>query len=282
MIAISDTGGSKSDWAFVQEGTEPIRIETSGFNPFTHNAEEYQYNLLSAFSIIDLKSIKSVFYYGAGTSKEVGQNILQSILRQVFPNSKIEINTDLLAAARATCRDSEGIACILGTGCNTGVYDGKQIIDSIPTLGYLVGDEGSGAHLGKLLIKSYFYKEMPIDIRAAFEDYIPGKHEYILDHLYNHPPANQFLGSLTRFASQHLDHPFIQKLLSQNFQDFVDSQLSKYLQYQSLPVHFVGSIAQIFKEELKKCLELNKSQLGQIIAKPLPLLIQYHAHEKNS
>lgn len=282
MIAICDIGGSKGDWGFVGADNIINVIETPGFNPFIHDGTLFLDQLKSSFIGIELDKVYTVYYYGTGCREESSKVKVKSMLKLVFPNAELEVDIDLLASGRATCGHQKGIACILGTGANSGLYDGKYIIDNIPTLGYIAGDEGSGAHLGKLLIKSYFYREMHQDIRDAFEIFFPGKHEKILNGLYNNAPANQFLASFTKFASIHIDHPLIQKLLDQNFQTFIDTQLSKYPDYQSVPSNFVGSVAYYFKNALIKCLEKNKIKAGTIIPKPIHNLIQYHIEDENN
>lgn len=282
MIVTCDIGGSKGDWGFIGPDNGITTVETPGFNPFIHDSSLFQEQLKSCFNGIDLSKVKKVYYYGTGCREESSKIKVRDVLNSIFLNAEPEVDIDLLASARATCGHQRGIACILGTGANSGLYDGKYIVDNIPTLGYLAGDEGSGANLGKLLIKSYFYREMPQDIRDAFELFFPGKHEKILHGLYNNPPANQFLASFTQFASLHLSHPFIQKLLDLNFQSFIDTQLSKYEGHQILPANFVGSVAFYFQHELIKCLKKNKIKPGIIISKPIQNLIQYHIDDENN
>ncbi len=282
MIAVCDIGGSKGDWGFIHPDNKIVLAETAGFNPFIHDSNLFVDQLISAFKDIPLQEVKKVYYYGTGCREESSKEKVRRFLSLVFTGAVLEVDIDLLASARATCGHHKGIACILGTGANSGLYDGKYIEDNIPTLGYLAGDEGSGAHLGKLLIRSYFYREMPQDIREEFEIFFPGKHEKILQGLYTNPPANQFLASFTQFVSKHLSHPFTQKILDQNFQAFIDTQLSKYPGYQTLPANFVGSIAYYFQNQLIKCLEKNKIKAGTIISKPLQNLIQYHIEDENN
>lgn len=282
MIVTCDIGGSKGDWGFIGHDHEIITVETPGFNPFIHDSNLFQEQLKSSFQNIDLSKVNTVYYYGTGCREESSKIKVRNLLHSIFLQAELEVDIDLLASARATCGHQKGIACILGTGANSGLYDGKYIVDNIPTLGYLAGDEGSGANLGKLLIKSYFYREMPLEIRDAFEIFFPGKHEKILQGLYTNPPANQFLASFTKFASNHLSHPFIQKLLDQNFQSFIDTQLSKYEGHQILPANFVGSVAFYFQQELMNCLKKNKIKAGIIIPKPLQNLIQYHIDDENN
>lgn len=276
MIAICDSGGTKGDWAFI-DGDNKQQFVSPGFNPYTHDIPVYLEALRSLFdSHVELNKISSLYFYSAGCREVEQQNKVRQGLMSLFSNATIEVNQDLLASARATCGLEHGIACILGTGANSGLYDGHQFIDNIPTLGYLVGDEGSGAHFGKLLIKSYFYREMPKNILEEFDLAFPGKHEKILAQLYSKNAPNTYLGSFMKFAIQYLDHPFIYNLLIKNFQDFIDTQLCKYEGYKVLPVHFVGSVAHYFHQPLKDCLQRNGIQCGYMISKPMDRLIEFH------
>jgi glucosamine kinase len=278
MIAICDTGGSKGDWVLVPVEGPEIPILTAGFNPFTHDPKTYEMALQEAFSKLRPDQVMKVYYYGAGVRELSAKEKVHSVLIRVFPQAEITIEVDLVASARATCQRSKGIACILGTGANSCLYDGSSIVDNIRTLGYLAGDEGSGAHFGKLLVKAYFYRDMPPDLRSAFDQKYPGSYENILNRLYHEPAPNQFLGSFTHFAAEWRSHPFVQQLLTQNFQDFIDSQVSKYADFQSVPIHFVGSMAYHFKEILEKVLVRYNARLGTVIARPLEKLIQFHRH----
>lgn len=276
MIAICDSGGTKGDWAFFGENQKQL-FASPGFNPYTHDLATYLEALKSLFEThLDFNGITAVYFYSAGCRETQQQEKVRKGLASLFGQSRIEVNQDLLAAARATCGTQKGIACILGTGANSGLYDGRQFIDNIPTLGYLVGDEGGGAHFGKLLIKSYFYREMPESIRTEFDKAFPGKHEKILAQLYSKNAPNTYLASFMKFAIQYLDDPFIYKLLIKNFQDFIDTQLSKYQGYRELPVHFVGSVAHYFHLPLKACLHENGIKEGFMIPKPLDRLIEFH------
>lgn len=275
MIAICDSGGTKGDWVFIRD-QEVHKLVAPGFNPYTHEISQYLETLQSLLHEISAEQVGHVHFYGAGCREEKQQENVRKGLARLFSKAEIEVRQDLLAAARATCGHSRGIACILGTGANSGLYDGSDFIDNIPTLGYLAGDEGSGAHFGKLLIKAYFYREMPENVRTAFDEFFPGKHEKILSHLYSKNTPNTFLASFMKFAVEHTGDPFIHKLLLKNFQDFLDTQVSKYDGYRDLSVHFVGSVAHYFTDILKECLERNGVHCGLILPRPMDSLIEFH------
>lgn len=280
MIAVCDIGGSKGDWGII-DGNESIVIESAGFNPFIHDPREFELKLKNDLKDIKISKIKEIYYYGTGCREESSKQKIRSILSQVFTNARLHVDIDLLASARATCGHQKGIACILGTGANSGLYDGKYLLDNVPTLGYMCGDEGSGAYLGKLLLRSYFYRDLPLELKSAFEEKYPGKHEFILNGMYKQSAPNQFLASFSTFIADHLNHIFIQNLLDKSFQDYIDTQLSKYEAYQTFPANFVGSIAFHFKPALHKVLEKNGISLGKVISKPIHDLIKYHIEDEN-
>ena len=275
MIAICDSGASKGDWAIL-DGDRIIPFESSGFNPYSHDPMNYQ-NELNTLIDSEIKSkVLKVYFYGAGCAEQGQKNKVQALLSNVFLHGQIVVDTDLLAAAKATCGNTKGIACILGTGSNSGLYDGQDFIDNIPNLGYLLGDEGGGNYFGKLLIRSYFFREMPANLMTAFESFA-GSHESIMKKLYSKDQAvNTYLASFMRFGMEHRENPFIQSLIYKDFEDLILANLSKYEGYQSIPVHFVGSIAYYYQSILKDCLLHHGIQCGTIIAKPLNNLIEYH------
>lgn len=275
MIAICDSGASKGDWAFIKD-SGIVFLESSGFNPYTHDHSSYQEELIRTIEPEISQGVLRVYFYGAGCA-EPGQKLkVKALLDNVFPNSKVNVDTDLLAAAKATCGNNKGIACILGTGSNSGLYDGHAFIDSVPNLGYLLGDEGGGNYFGKLLIRSYFFRDMPVNLKPAFEVFA-GSQEKIMKKLYSKDEAvNTYLASFMRFAMEHKEDPFIQHLIIKDFQDLINANLSKYDGYKLIPTHFVGSVAYYYQDLLKACLAQNGIPCGIILAKPLNNLVEYH------
>ena len=277
MIAICDSGASKGDWAFISTDGEVQYLEVSGFNPYTHDHGSYYTELIKKTPHHINQQVNQVTYYGTGCGEQSKKNEVKGLLSRVFTHASIQVETDLLAAARATCGTSKGIAVITGTGSNSGLYDGQLFIDSVPNLGYLLGDEGSGNYFGNLITRAYFFRDMPSDLIVPFETFVGGRHELLLQKLYDKTRAvNTYLASFMPFASLHIEHPFIQKLMKKNFQDLVDANLSKYQDYHTTPIHFVGSVAYHFKTFLQACLEENRLICGNILARPMDNLVNYH------
>jgi glucosamine kinase len=276
MVIIADCGSTKCDWLLVHGERDQQLENTVGFSPFFHTTTEIkeiiQTQLLSK---IKPAEVEQVWFYGTGIHDEHRAEIVAAALRAVFPNAGVEVEHDLLASARATCKRSAGIACILGTGSNSCYYDGKKILDNVTSLGWLLGDEGSGTHLGKALLRAWFYRELPTDLNSAFNEAYPEGPNVIKDKIYE-KGANAYLASFTRFLGDHLQHPYIQRLVADSLGEFLDRHVSKYSGYQSVPVHFVGSIAHHFQQVLEKCMEERKLQLGVVIRKPIYPLAEYH------
>ena len=206
---------------------------------------------------------------------EVCAEIVAAALRAAFPKAVVEVEHDLLGAARAACGRSAGVACILGTGSNSCYFDGKKILDNVPSLGWLLGDEGSGTHLGKALLRAKFYRELPADLNTAFDEAYPEGMDAIKDRIYE-KGANAYLATFTRFLGDHLQHPFVQDLVASCLGEFLDRQAGKYSGVQYVPLHFVGSIAYHFQSVLARCMEERKLKMGNIVRKPIYSLADYH------
>ena len=276
MIAIADGGATKTDWRFIDEGGLRHSSSTIGFNPFYVSTPAVVSELNQYFvKTAPVQSTHKLYYYGSGCSEASRQAILSEAFQSIFPRARIEISDDLLGCARATCRTSSGIACILGTGSNSCLYDGEKIIDQVTNLGFYLGDEGSGSHLGKALIKAYFYREIPEELAKDFERKYSPKRKDLLDHIYGDKP-NVYLASFSKFLAEHLEQPFSKKLVLHCFGEFLDRHVCKYQGCNELPIHFVGSIAHYFLSPLKLALQARQLKLGSIIQKPIKDLVEFH------
>lgn len=276
MIVVTDSGSTKADWVFAASAGTQRLVQTRGLNPFFHPADQIERVLGQELAPhVDLATVDAVYFYGAGCSDEKRVGIMTEGLMRIFPNAHIQVDHDLLAAARATCGHQPGIACILGTGSNSCLFDGRAILDNITSLGYLVGDEGSGSHLGKYLIRGYFYREMPDHIAELFrQEFVPDK-SAVLDQIYGATP-NVYLASLATFVRLHLNEPYIRELALTSFRTFIQRHILKYPKHQELPVHFIGSIAYHFGVLLLDVLTEFQLTPGVILRKPIDQLVTYH------
>jgi glucosamine kinase len=276
MFIIADSGSTKADWTIVKPDGTTFLVSTMGFNPFYHTADFIAAELNKEFvRQVPCKEINKVIYYGTGIHDNYRANIVADGLKQIFPNATVDVEHDLLASARATCGKNPGIACIIGTGSNTCLYDGEKITDNVSNLGFMAGDEGSGSDLGRRLIQAYFYRELPKELKDDFDEKYPEGPTAIKNRLYE-PGANVFLASFTRFLSEHKEHYFVQKLVGAAFQSLIDRHICKYNGNTGVPIHFVGSIAYYFQEILRIELHLRGMKMGDIVRKPIDNLVAYH------
>lgn len=276
MIVIADSGSTKADWKFL-DGNREHTIHSMGFNPVFHSSNEISEGLQEAIDgSIPAEGPKEIYYYGTGCWDNRRKDVIRKALNEVFPAATVNVYHDLLGAARATCGTEPGISCIIGTGSNTCLYDGTDVVDNVTNLGYLCGDEGSGTHLGKKLIRHYFYREFPKDLVEPFEQYVGGGKGKILDNIYGEATPNVYLASFTRFMSAHKDHYFIQRILYRSFAEFIDRHVRKYEGHIKLPVHFIGSIAFIFQETLNLVLTERGMHSGTFIKQPIDSLVEFH------
>ncbi len=282
MIVITDSGSTKADWIFCSTAGEQVSRQTMGLNPFFHSSDVIEEVLMRDLaSTIDLSQVEAVHYYGAGCSDDKRVQIMHAGLQRVFRQADIHVEHDLLAAARATCGREPGIACILGTGSNSCLYNGRDILDNVTSLGYLVGDEGSGSHLGKYLIRAYFYRELPEELMQQFGNEFAADKTRVLDQIYG-PSPNVYLASLATFMHQHLDSEYIRELAKSSFREFVQRHVLKYEGCATLPVHFIGSIAFHFREVLQEILTECQLHHGIILQKPISSLVDFHLQDANS
>lgn len=282
MILIADSGSTKTDWCLCDQGAVILNIQTQGINPYHQSEEAIEAVLreellpqLIAQKPIAQSSQLTIIYYGSGCANETACNRIKKALREVLDVEDITVHSDLLGAARALCGHEEGIACVLGTGSNSCLYDGKEIISNIPPLGYILGDEGSSAVLGRRLVGDCLKNQLPEAIRDEFLTEYQLTQEIILEKVYRQPLANRFLASLTPFLSKHRDVPEVHKLLVESFIDFFVRNVKQYRR-PWLRIHFVGSIANAFSSELKEAAESLGMEIGTIMRSPMEGLVRYH------
>ena len=221
--------------------------------------------------------VEEVYFYGAGCiSEEVCSNVARAIRSNFSDNIKVEVHTDLLAAARALFGHNPGIACILGTGSNSCYYDGEKIVDNVSPLGYILGDEGSGAVLGKLLLGDILKNQLPQEICTKFLKQYDLDRLAIIRRVYKEPQANRFLASVTPFLLENIDCPEIHELVLNAFKAFFKRNITQYPHYDTLKVNFIGSIAHYFRSVLEEAAEANGCTIGNIIKSPMEGLIKFH------
>jgi len=276
MKIIADSGSTKTHWVIVSNDGEQSSLFSQGLNPYFVDSKDIEQIVKIAFKDFDCKQVSGLIFYGAGCSLADKCTLIHGAFSAVFINADIQVHSDLLAAARALFADTAGVACILGTGSNATVYDGEAFLDRIKSMGYLIGDEGSGSYIGKQILQSYLRGLMPEDLKKAFESTYKIEIPKLLDRLYKQAFPNRYLASFAAFASDHAQHGFIRNIVRSSFQDFIQFQL-KTLRFKiELPIGFVGSVAYYFQDILKDELEASAFVCGHIIKEPIHNLVKYH------
>ena len=276
MILIADCGSTKTDWVLCEGDDVIARVKTQGLNP-THQESEEIFEILTTELTDEITAHKpeKIYFYGAGCAYDTANNRMRQALENIFDTKEIHINSDLLAAARALCKCEEGIACILGTGSNSCLFDGEKIIENTPSLGYILGDEGSGAHLGRQLLSDCLKKQLPQKIRDKFFEQYNLNVATILEKTYHSSLPNRWLASFTPFLSENKNVPEIKAMLKQCFTQFFKRNTMTYRR-SWLPIHIIGNIGIHFSEEIKETAESLGLSIGNIVDSPINGLIEYH------
>jgi len=273
---IADSGATKCQWTIVQKNKKKT-ITTIGISPYFLSTEEIVSILNKAFDKkIDCAAIKDIYFYGTGLSNQDNVVIIKKALKQVFKKANLDIQTDLMAIARAACMDQKGVVCILGTGSNAGFYNGKKITKNSPGLGYVLGDEGSGAYLGKKVLQYYLYQTFDEDLMNAFEQKYHLDRPTILNKVYKEPLANRYIAQFTEFLVENRGHYMIENIIEDGLNDFFFTHLNKLNESWLYPIHFVGSVAFGFKDILKQLAQTYEFELGKIMKTPSEGLLAYH------
>jgi glucosamine kinase len=277
MQLIIDSGSTKTLWCLVKNGVCLQEIQTLGINPYVSSLE-YIMSIIQSDIIPNLLHIPdAIFYYGAGCSTPNNKKIIQDLLVTINPYANIDVQHDLLAVARSLCQHQTGIAVILGTGSNSCLYNGEQIIAHTPSLGYVIGDEGSGAHIGKQVLSDIWYNITPEELKTDFFAEFPHQLDYYLTKIYKEPAANAFLASFTTWLGKHKSHSYVQQLLKNCFSNFMEKHIVPYNKNISNKIHCTGSIAFYFRDEWKDVILKYGYELGNVEQIPINGLIQYHS-----
>ncbi len=276
MILIADSGSTKTEWClFSKENNITQSCITKGINPF-HQTSSDIYNSLQEQYSLPLSNIHEIYFYGAGCSDFNKKSIVKKALNNFFKAPDIKVYSDLLAAAHSLCQHSPGIACILGTGSNSCYYNGQKIIQNVSPLGYIIGDEGSGAVMGKKLIADLLKNQLTKSLIHTFFDVYKTSKEEIMERIYKTPFPNRYLAQFTKFILNHIDDSKIESLVMESFNEFIVRNILQYNHAQKHNINFTGSIAYYFKTQLEKALSEHNLKIGTITQSPLPGLINYY------
>ena len=276
MTLIIDSGSTKMGWILLDDQEVKAHFVTKGFNPNYSDIQTLESLVETCHGASLPKDIHSVHYYGTGCGNEQNCQLIKDVFQRHFPQAKITVTHDLMAACHALLGHEKGIACILGTGSNSCVYDGENIVERAVSLGYLVGDEGSGMHIGREVVRSYFYGFMPDDLRQSFENQYHLELKDFIDRLYQGDQPSRYLATYARFAGEYQSHPFIRDLVKGCFKTFIEAFVLRFENANMMNVSFVGSVAFHFQNILRESLASYGLALGEVMSSPAEGLIQYY------
>lgn len=278
MIGIVDSGSTKTRWCFINAAGEVKDVLTGGLNPYTVNQDQIRDCLeKDVYPFINNTKVKYLFFYGSGCADPAKRMVLQSELESFFPHADVNIESDLKGAALALCGEKPDYIAILGTGSATAFYDGKSLLERIPSLGFVLGEEGSGARIGAHFLADYLRGEMPLSLREKFQSLCPYQLSEVIDFVYHGEYVGKFLGEMATFATGRMDDPYIRSVLHEEFNAFFRKQLIPYGEkLKSHHVHVIGSAAfyarEILKEEALAC----GVMLGKVVRDPMDGLLDYY------
>jgi N-acetylglucosamine kinase-like BadF-type ATPase len=276
MILIADSGGSKIDWRLLTKDGRIAQAYCPGFNPYYQPITDLKNNIEQALLKQVTEPVTKIFFYGTGVSSEKNVEVIKAAFLEYFAGAEIEVGWDLLAAARALCGNEPGIACILGTGSNSCLYDGEKIIGNVANLGWILADEGSGTYIGKKFIFDYFRLNIPESLARQFHERFPWTREEVLEKVYQHEKPGAFLASFMKFIFQHLKEPYCYNLVYRGFSDFYENNIMKYENYKDLKVHFTGSVAFYFSDVLRQVANDKGITVKNILEGPIAGLTLFH------
>lgn len=284
MILIADSGSTKVHWCLMAANRHTAEFITDGINPLFQTSDAMRNSICNQLlpqmaSMLWAGTVSHVFFYGAGCTPEKSP-FVEKAIESVFKKAKVFVASDMLGATRGLLGHEKGVACILGTGSNSCLYDGEQIVKNVPSLGFILGDEGSAATLGKRLVSDLLKNQLGDDLKERFLSQYAINQADVIEHVYRQPFPNRWLANLARFCAENIDDPRIHDLVYDHFAQFVKRNISQYYttedQKQSMPVGFVGSIAFYYRPVLEQVMSDYGFRVGQILQDPIPGLVEYH------
>ena len=277
MILLADSGSTKTDWCVADQGVAVQRVTTAGTNPFFQTpeqiAEELDRHLLPELAGC---AIDRIAFYGAGCAFADKIETIRCVLAARFVGATVEVGSDMLAAARALCGHERGVACILGTGSNSCLYDGATIVQNVSPLGFILGDEGSGAVLGRRLVGDCLKRQLPEAVCDAFLSESGLTPAEILENVYRRPMPNRFLAGLSPFLLRHIEVAEVRALVRESFEAFFRRNVMRYPEATQMPIHCTGSVAYFYREVLAEAAATVGLTLGRVLRAPMEGLLRYH------
>lgn len=279
MILIADSGSTKTMWKCTDGAGRVASTQTAGINPYYNNYEQILNEIVNARRQLSPADINEIHFYGAGCSTDGQKDMVARGLRQEFGAQKIAVYSDLLGAARALFQTDPGIVCILGTGSGSCIYDGSQIIKSIPSLGFILGDEGSGAFLGKQFVRDFLREDMPSELYKKAKAELEITKEIVLRNVNQEPMPSRYLAGFSKFIYDNIDQTYMNDLVYNSFNEFVREYVVRYENFRKYKIGFLGSIALKYQKVLREVLADQQISLSKIEDNPIDGLIEYHIHQ---
>ncbi|GAC1585779.1 MAG: ATPase [Hymenobacter sp.] len=277
MILIADGGSTKTNWCLVQANGAREFFNTEGYNPEFINTAGIVASLCANLpAALVTGQVTELHYYGASISSPQKVAVVADAMRAVFTQARLTVDHDLLAAARALLGRGAGFAAILGTGTNSCLYDGQRVAFTVDSLGYFLGDEGSGSYLGKRLLRDYLRQQLPGGLQEAFRSTYGLERDDILDRLYNQPLPNRFLASFAKFAYDHNNVSYCRDIVLEGFEAFFRNIITHYPNYQGQTFNCIGSVGYNFRDALTQVATAHGMAVGKIIRSPIDDLVTYH------
>lgn len=281
MTLITDSGSTKCDWVLLDNSSNILlKTRTLGLNPAIIEIEELNSRISGNFELKNIAhKVEILDFYGAGCGTLIPRNHLTKVLNTLFPNAKVTVQEDLAAAVFAVTTEP-GIVCILGTGSNSCFFDGNKIHTPIAALGYTLMDEASGNYFGKRLLRDYYYNRMPSEIASEFEKRFNLEADEIKMNLYKKPNPNAYLASFAEFIfTNEKINPYFYDLIKEGISNFIECRILNFKEANTVPIHFIGSIAHFSEEIIKECFEEYNLKLGNIVQRPIDGLIEYYKNK---
>ena len=276
MILVADSGSSQSDWMLALPDGETLSFTTKGLNPFFVNEKEIARIFQHVPDILPYRDqISEVYFFGSGCSSPDRREMVSNALSPLLPNAFISVETELIGAAYATCGDRKGYIATLGTGSDVSFFDGEDMVPTRQGIGYVLGDEGSGAWFGKKLVTDYLYKIMPTDLADRFAERFRLNKETVIRNVYQRASPNVYLASFAPFMSEYMEHPYVDGVLREGFREFVVTNIKPFPDYRDYVCHFVGSIAYCFRNQLQLVCDQHGVKTGKILRRPIEELFKY-------
>ena len=277
MRLIIDAGSTKMEWILLDGDVVKQRFQTEGFNP-NYAERQCLENIINFVETRGIASLQSIHYYGTGCGNEQNCQAIKEVFQHHFPDTEIHVTHDLMAVCHAVLGYEKGIACILGTGSNSCLYDGTDITEKAVSLGYLVGDEGSGMHIGREVVRAYFYGFMPEDLKQKFEAEYHLVLKDFVQRLYHEGQPSKYLATFARFAGENQTNPYMKGLVKGCFKEFIEAFILRYENCNSWKISFIGSVAFHFKDLLEESLDEFGLTMGEVMQAPAEGLIRYYGN----